>query len=128
MYFQSIDKSPIYIQLIQKIKADIVAGRLKQGDKMPSVRDMSESFKVNANTIQRAFLELEREGITYSQRGIGTFVSERNELLEGLRTTQAKKYTTKYAIEMKELGMEKDEIMEYLKLVLEEDEHDNIRS
>ena len=95
---------------------------------MPSVREMSESFKVNPNTIQRVFLELEREGITYSQRGIGTFVSEGNELLERLRTTQAKKYTTKFVNEMKELGMEKDEVMEYLKIVLEEHENENIRS
>lgn len=120
MYYQSTDKSPIYLQLIQKIKADIVSGRLMAGDKMPSVREMSENFKVNPNTIQRVFLELEREGITYSQRGIGTFVCEGNELLESLRAKQAKKYTTKFVSEMKELGMEKDELMDYLKLVLEE--------
>lgn len=95
---------------------------------MPSVREMSESFKVNPNTIQRVFLELEREGITYSQRGIGTFVSEGKELLERLRTTQGKKYTLKFVKEMKELGMEKDELMEYLKIALEEDENENIRS
>ena len=128
MYFQSTDKSPIYLQLIQKIKADIVSGRLQAGEKMPSVREMSESFKVNPNTIQRTFLELEREGITYSQRGIGTFVSEGKELLDRLRTTQAKKYTLRFVSEMKELGMEKDEVMEYLKSALEEHEDENIRS
>ena len=128
MYFQSTDKSPIYLQLIQKIKADIVSGRLQAGDKMPSVREMSESFKVNPNTIQRVFLELEREGITYSQRGIGTFVSEGKELLERLRTTQGKKYTLRFVNEMKELGMAKDEVMEYLKSALEDHEDENIRS
>lgn len=95
---------------------------------MSSVREMSESFKVNPNTIQRVFLELEREGITYSQRGIGTFVCEGKELLESLRTTQAKKYTHRFVSEMTELGMEKKELMEYLKLVLEEHEHEHIRS
>jgi len=95
---------------------------------MPSVREMSENFKVNPNTIQRVFLELEREGITYSQRGIGTFVCEGKELLESLRTKQAKKYTTKFVNEMKDLGMEKDELMDYLKLVLEEHENETIRS
>jgi len=127
MHFQS-DKAPIYLQLIQRIKADIISGRLKAGDKMSSVREMSESFKVNPNTIQRVFLELEREGITYSQRGIGTFVCEGKELLESLRTTQAKKYTHRFVSEMTELGMEKKELMEYLKLVLEEHEHEHIRS
>lgn len=95
---------------------------------MPSVREMSESFKVNPNTIQRVFLELEREGITYSQRGIGTFVSEGKELLERLRTTQGKKYTLRFVNEMKELGMAKDEVMEYLKSALEDHEDENIRS
>jgi GntR family transcriptional regulator len=128
MYFQSTEKSPIYLQIIQKIKADIISGRLKAGDKMPSVREMSESFKVNPNTIQRVFLELEREGITYSQRGIGTFVSGGNELLERLKTNQAEKYTNRFVNEMKELGMEKDDVMEYLKVVLEEHENENIRS
>lgn len=95
---------------------------------MPSVREMSESFKVNPNTIQRVFLELEREGITYSQRGIGTFVSGGNELIERLKTNQAEKYTNRFVNEMKELGMEKDDVMEYLKVVLEEHENENIRS
>ncbi|TGE36304.1 GntR family transcriptional regulator [Desulfosporosinus fructosivorans] len=127
MHFQS-DKAPIYLQLIQRIKADIISGRLKAGDKMPSVRDMSESFKVNPNTIQRVLLELEREGITYSQRGIGTFVVDGDELLETLRTTQAKKYTHRFVSEMNELGMKKSELMKYLKLELEEHENENIRS
>ncbi len=122
MYFQSTEKSPIYLQIIQKIKADIISARLKAGDKMPSVRELSESFKVNPNTIQRVFLELEREGITYSQRGIGTYVSKEDGLLERLRTTQAKKYIHRFVSEMKELDMEKAEIMEYLKIVLEEHE------
>lgn len=128
MYFQSTEKSPIYLQIIQKIKADIISGRLKAGDKMPSVREMSENYKVNPNTMQRVFLELEREGITYSQRGIGTFVSEENELLERLLTTQAKKYTQRFVNEMKELGMQKGQVMKYLKLVLEDDEDETIRS
>lgn len=128
MYFQSTEKSPIYLQIIQKIKADIISGRLKAGNKMSSVREMSENYKVNPNTMQRVFLELEREGITYSQRGIGTFVSEENELLERLLTTQAKKYTQRFVNEMKELGMQKGQVMKYLKLVLEDDEDETIRS
>jgi len=128
VYFQSTEKSPIYLQIIQKIKADIISGRLEAGDKMLSVREMSENYKVNPNTMQRVFLELEREGITYSQRGIGTFVSEKKDLLESLRATQAEKYAQRFVKEMKELGMQKGEVMEYLKRVLEDEENENIRS
>lgn len=105
---------PIYIQIIEKIKADIVSEKLKGGDKMPSVRELSENYKVNPNTIQRVFLELEREGITFSQRGIGTFVSEGDELIEKLKTTQAQKYTKRFIEEMKGLGLTNKEINEFV--------------
>lgn len=110
---------PIYFQIIQKVKADIISGKLKGGEKMPSVREFSETFKVNPNTVQRVFIELEREGITYSQRGIGTFVTEGVELINKLKTTQAEGYTQKFADEMLELGLAKKEIFEYLEKILE---------
>jgi len=115
----------IYIQIIQKIKADIVSGKIKGGDKMPSVRELSENFKVNPNTVQRVFFELEREGITYSQRGIGTFVSEGAEITEQLKTTQAQGYAQRFAEEMLDLGLSKKEIFEYLNKVLEEQKNEN---
>lgn len=112
--------TPIYIQIIQKIKADIVSGRLKGGDKMPSVREFSENFKVNPNTVQRVFQELEREGITYSQRGIGTFIIEGDDILKQLKDTEAQRYTERFVDEMRELGMNKEDISKYLLKVLEE--------
>lgn len=119
------ESSPIYLQIVEKIKADIVAGKLKGGDKLPSVRDIAESFKVNPNTVQRVFMELEREGVAYPQRGIGTFVSEDAQLVAKLRGTQAQKYTGRYVGEMKELGMDNDEILDNVKEVLEGNENDN---
>ena len=110
---------PIYIQIIQKVKADIVSGKLKGGDKMPSVREFSESFKVNPNTVQRVFMELEREGITYAQRGVGTFVAEGVEMKISLKKTQAEGYVKRFTDEMLELGMAKEEIYEYLEKYLE---------
>ena len=119
------ENMPIYIQIIQKIKADIVSGKIRGGDKMPSVRELSENFKVNPNTVQRVFLELEREGITYSQRGIGTFVSEGYEIIEKLKTTQAQKHTRRFLEEMKELGLTNKEINEYIDLLMEEQKNGN---
>ncbi len=117
--------APIYLQIVEKIKADVVAGKLKGGDKLPSVREIAESFKVNPNTVQRVFMELEREGVAYPQRGIGTFISEDEQLVEKLRDTQAQKYTGRYVDEMKELGMDDDEILENVKKVLEGNDNDN---
>jgi DNA-binding transcriptional regulator YhcF (GntR family) len=119
------ESSPIYLQIVEKIKADIVAGKLKGGHKLPSVRDVAESFRVNPNTVQRVFMELEREGVAYPQRGIGTFISEEAGLMEKLRDTQAQKYTGRYVAQMQELGMGKDEILENVRKVLEGNENDD---
>ncbi|MDV3427319.1 MAG: GntR family transcriptional regulator [Bacillota bacterium] len=123
--FKFNDSSPIYMQIIQKVKADIVSGRLKGGDKMPSVREFSESFNVNPNTVQRVFQELEREGITHSQRGIGTFIVEGDQLLKQIKNTQAQKYSERYMEDMRDLGMDKEEILNYFVKVLEEYENGN---
>ena len=111
--------APIYIQIIQKLKADIVSGKIKGGDKMPSVREFSEIFKVNPNTVQRVFLELEREGIICSQRGIGTFVCEGTEIINKIKITQSQEYAESFADRMLELGLSKSEILEYLEKILE---------
>lgn len=122
------ESTPIYIQIVEKIKADIVAGRLKGGDKLPSVREIAESFKVNPNTVQRVYMELEREGVAYPQRGIGTFIAEDEQLVVQLKSTQAQKYTKRYVMEMKGLGMGNDEVLENVKSVLEEKKDDNTES
>jgi len=122
------DNTPIYLQIVEKIKADIVAGKLKGGDKLPSVREIAESFKVNPNTVQRVYMELEREGIAYPQRGIGTFVTERDEIVERLRSTQARKFIQRYVNDMRGLGMDDNQIVQSLKSFLEGEEHDHIES
>jgi GntR family transcriptional regulator len=118
------DNTPIYLQIVEKIKADIVAGKLKGGDKLPSVREIAESFNVNPNTVQRVYLELEREGIAYPQRGIGTFVTEGDEIVERLRSTQARKFIQRYVNDMRGLGMDDNQIVQSLEKFLEGEEHD----
>nr|WP_160672683.1 GntR family transcriptional regulator [Clostridium sp. C8-1-8] len=113
------ERSPIYIQIIEIIKADIVSGKIKSGEKLPSVREFSESFQVNPNTVQRVFQELEKENIAYSQRGIGTFIVDGADLVNKLKNAQAQKYTKRFINEMSSLGMNKDEINKYLLKILE---------
>lgn len=122
------ESAPIYLQIIDRIKADIVAGKLKGGDKLPSVREIAETFKVNPNTVQRVYMELEREGVAYPQRGIGTFVTEGVELISRLKTTQANKYTERYVGEMKGLGMKDNEVLDKVKRVLEGNENGDSES
>lgn len=68
---------PIYLQIAEEIRAAVSAGVYRPGEVLPSLRAMALRLAVNPNTVQRAYDELEREGLVYSQRGKGLFVSER---------------------------------------------------
>lgn len=67
---------PIYLQIAEAIRAALAAGVYRSGEVLPSLRSMAIQLQVNPNTVQRAYDELEREGLVYSQRGKGLFVSD----------------------------------------------------
>lgn len=104
-------KIPIYMQIMNLIKRDIVTGKLKPGDKIPSVREMATELQVNPNTLQRAYQELERLGITYTQRGMGTFVREDMNMIDGLKKEMAREIISSFIEGMKNLGFNKEEIV-----------------
>lgn len=106
------DKVPIYIQVMNLIKLDIVTKKLLGGDKLPSVRELSSNLKVNPNTIQRTYQELEREGITYTQRGMGTFVSEDEKMITKLKKEMAEETINTFLEGMKNMGFTPKEILE----------------
>ena len=72
---------PIYVQIAERIKSRVFSGRYKPGEKLPSVRDLAMEMSVNPNTMQRAMAELEREGVLFSKRTAGRYISEDEELL-----------------------------------------------
>ncbi|MBQ5863276.1 MAG: GntR family transcriptional regulator, partial [Peptococcaceae bacterium] len=80
-------RTPIYEQIIENVKALIVSGVLERDAQLPSVRQLAQELAINPNTIQRAYAELEREGIIYSLKGRGSFVGSS---LGELRTVQQK--------------------------------------
>lgn len=67
---------PIYLQIVGGIRAAVAAGVYRAGEALPSLRAMAIEIQVNPNTVQRAYDELAREGLIYSQRGKGLFVAE----------------------------------------------------
>jgi GntR family transcriptional regulator len=68
---------PIYLQIVEGVRAAIASGALRPGEPLPSLRSLGIELRVNPNTVQRAFDELEREGIVYPRRGVGMYVAER---------------------------------------------------
>src|SRR5215467_10455844 len=69
-----VDPTPLYAQLDRSIRAAIAAGRLRAGDRLPTVRQLAVDLRVNANTVAKVYAELERSGVLATQRGVGTFV------------------------------------------------------
>lgn len=114
------DKLPIYIQIMNYIKKDIVSEKLKPGDKLPSVREMSAKLKVNPNTLQRVYQELEREDITYTQRGTGTFIKEDIGMVKELKTEMAKEIVDNFINGMKNLGFSYEEIIKIIQTEFQE--------
>ena len=69
------DATPIYAQLERGLRAAIATGRLRAGDQLPTVRQLAVDLQVNANTVARVYLELERAGVLETRRGVGSFVA-----------------------------------------------------
>lgn len=106
---------PIYMQIMKLIKRKIVAGELKEGEKLHSVRELSAELKVNPNTIQRAYQELEREGLAYTKRGMGTFVTDKTGDIKDLKQSMAAEIAENFITEMKLMGFEFEEIVELIR-------------
>ena len=101
---------PIFLQIVERIQMDIISGKYKPGDKLPSVRDLASEAAVNPNTMQKAFSELERTGLVYSQRTTGRFITEDTVMINELKASFAKEKITEFIALMQQLGFSKEEI------------------
>ena len=109
------DNIPIYQQIIAFIKLKLITKEWEAEQKLPSVRDMAVQLGVNPNTIQRAYMELEREEYIYSQRGMGNFVTGDNKKIESLSEKAAEKIVNDFIREMKKMGFNTEDIISLIK-------------
>ncbi len=106
---------PIYIQVSDDIKKKLVRGFLNPGDRLPSAADLSVEYHINPNTAQRIFKNLEAEGIIFTRRGIGTFITEDAIKIESLKKDIVDRLVGRFVSEMKEIGYSHQDIIEYIK-------------
>ena len=114
-------RTPIYEQIIDSIKELVVKGVLEPGERLPSVRDMAKDMTLNPNTVQKAYQELERQGIISTLRGKGTFIAlniqannisiKRGNLMEELK---------KIVVEAIYLDLSKDELIKYIENIYDD--------
>ncbi len=74
------DSRPIYEQIVERIKHLVLLDVLQPGEQLPSVRSLAIENGTNPNTVQKAYTELERQGVTYTVRGKGVFISDNTEI------------------------------------------------
>ncbi len=115
------DSRPIYLQLEDLIKARIIAGTYKPGERLPSVRELAAEAAVNPNTMQKALTELERSGLVYAQRTSGRFITEDTNIMKELKEHLAKEQIQLFLTHMKQLGFQKEDIIRLLTQEIKEE-------
>ena len=101
---------PIYLQIMEKIKLQIVSHELEPNQQLPTVRDLASEAGVNPNTIQRALSDLEREGFVYSKRTTGRFVTEDLDLIVQSRKQLSEEQLQQFVSCMLQFGYKKEEL------------------
>ena len=101
---------PVYIQLCEQFTNAIISGAIKPGEKLLSVRDLAKEAGVNPNTMQKALSELERNGLLYTQRTAGRFVTENQEKINEIKQEAARLRVSQFLNEMAQLGIQPQEI------------------
>lgn len=116
------DNIPIYLQIEQYLYRQIALGKMKAGEKIPSVRKLALELTVNVNTVQRALQEMNSQGILYTKRGEGNFVTEDTELLSKTKKSLINNELDKFVQNMGKLGVKQDELVSTLTNYLEQSE------
>lgn len=102
---------PIYMQIMNYIKGEIVTGKLKPGDKILSVRELASELQINPNTVQRTFQELEREEIVETRRGMGRYVTSNENTILTIKKEMAQDVLDRFIRGMEDLGFKGEDIL-----------------
>jgi GntR family transcriptional regulator len=108
---------PIYLQIIEQVKQQVMSGALQPGDQLPTVRALAQELRVNFNTIARAYRMLDEAGIISTQQGRGTYILDvpPPEVTESIRKNALEDLTQRYINDAGQLGISPDELIQILK-------------
>ena len=100
--------------MVEKIRMEIISGGLNPGERIPSVRELALAVKVNPNTMQKALVELESEGLLYTERTNGKFVTDNQALINKMKEDLARDKVNLFLEDMKKIGISHEEAIQYL--------------
>ena len=124
MLFHLDDSSsiPVYVQLREQVLHAISRGQLSHGDQLPTVREVDVALAINPNTVNRAYADLERDGVLVSRRGRGTFISGSGRSEDdAARATRLKDIARRALGETRAFGFAPDELLAAIAQVARED-------
>ena len=105
------DRRPIYEQVVQRLEELILKGILEPGSQLPSVRNLAMELSINPNTIQKAYMELERRRFIYSVKGKGSFIAENDNLIN-IKKEEVLQNLSKVVRDAREIGISKEQLIE----------------
>ena len=121
IHIDSRSSKPIYEQIIERIKENIIKGILKPGDKLPSVRELAAAITINPNTISKAYSELERTKAIEVIRGKGTFVAENfKPVINEEKMRVIREHMKEIIIEAHYIGVDKDKLINIMNEIYSE--------
>ena len=101
---------PLYEQVLDQVRSSIAKGEIALGDKIPSVRELAQALKINPNTVMRAYQELERDRLTETRRGQGTYITADMAVVEDIRSRIAERAIDEFLAKMSSLGFDDEDI------------------
>lgn len=111
-HISTASRLPIYQQLAHQIREGIARGDLRPNERLPSVRQLAKELVINPNTVARAYVELEREGILTNRPGLGIFVAEpKNELTKAVRDRRLVEMLDRWLTEAVHLSYSAEEVI-----------------
>ena len=123
LIIRNTDNQPIYEQICQQIKAQIIAGQLAPGEPLPSIRALAKDLKISVITTKRAYDELEAQGFVHTVAGKGTFVAEKDlALIREQRLRDIEDHLSAAAALARACGLEAAELTEMLNILLKEED------
>ena len=114
MSYSFNDEIPIYLQIIEHIKMQIISKKYLPNQKLPSVRELSFELEVNPNTVQKALFELENIGLIYTERTNGKFVTDNEQLIEDTKNQTIQKMIDEFYVSMNKLGIDNEQVLQIL--------------
>ncbi len=120
MAWHFTSRAPVYLQIVSRIRADILSGVYKADEQIPPVRQLAFEAGVNPNTMQRAFTVLEAERLFVTRGTVGRFITTDEAVLETARETLRRETVARLLEEAKAVGLEPDQLIEAIRVSLQD--------